>query len=400
DGKTVLFVNNREFKQCKILLLNVLVGDQSVEETNSIDGFAEKLDFKMEYEKEEVDITEEEEFLGHCSNLQAWVENNYDTNLLHRSIAFPLLKTLSEEGDRFAKQRFDEEVARRYKHGNDTVQRFLYEEGYISNLSNEDILKGFLSVEEAIFMEKIMGDWEQYSLIPHFGYLRKKARGKELYISLEDGKIRELEIAINRSRQSIPKEIENLQNLYSLDIFIEERCAGKIFNEMFCLPSVRSLDINCSVPETIPDSFDYFPNLHHLRISGNKTFKCPSVSFESSFKKITNLEWLDLNSVRLESIPNSIINLKKLERLSLFKTTLKTLPVPLICALKSLKVLELNYNFELGLKKREIKKLDHKIEQFSNRTMDDYLDHDIKKKLKKYRMSKEFRKKIKKLGKI
>ncbi|HEC41080.1 hypothetical protein LCGC14_1393190 [marine sediment metagenome] len=67
DGKTVLFVNNREFKQCKILLLNVPIGDQPDVEMNSIDEFAEKLNFRVEYEREYVDITEEEEFMGHCS---------------------------------------------------------------------------------------------------------------------------------------------------------------------------------------------------------------------------------------------------------------------------------------------------------------------------------------------
>jgi len=37
-------------------------------------------------------ITPEEEFWGHCSNLQTWVEHNYDTNILDDNLAFPLLK--------------------------------------------------------------------------------------------------------------------------------------------------------------------------------------------------------------------------------------------------------------------------------------------------------------------
>lgn len=27
------------------------------------------------------------EYWGHCSNMQVWAENNYDSRLLHRSIA-------------------------------------------------------------------------------------------------------------------------------------------------------------------------------------------------------------------------------------------------------------------------------------------------------------------------
>ena len=90
DEKTILFVDNQEFKQCKILLLNISTEDQSTEEIDPIDEFAENLDVTMEYEKK--NILPEEEFMGHCSNLQAWAENQYDTTILHRALAFPLLK--------------------------------------------------------------------------------------------------------------------------------------------------------------------------------------------------------------------------------------------------------------------------------------------------------------------
>lgn len=135
DGKTILFVNNQEFKQCKILLLNIPVGDQSVEEINSIDEIADKLDFRMENERKYLDITEEEEFMGHCSNLQAWVENKYATVLMHRTIAFPLLKALSDEVDELAKLKLKEEIIERFKYGNYTVQSYLFEEEYLKYLS-------------------------------------------------------------------------------------------------------------------------------------------------------------------------------------------------------------------------------------------------------------------------
>ncbi|HEC36748.1 MAG TPA: hypothetical protein ENI29_00840 [bacterium] len=217
-----------------------------------------------------------------------------------------------------------------------------------------------------------MGYWEPYSLVPHFGFLRKKNRGNELYLSLEDRKIMHLEIVIDSLRQSVPKEIEALQNLYSLDIFIEEDCKGNLFKEKFCLPSVRNLYIFCTVPVTISDSFDYFPNLRRLEISGFSLYNRPYVSFENSFKKLAKLEELDLKLVRLEKIPNSILNLTKLNWLNLFKTTLKKLPISLLYNLKSLETLELSYNFELDLKKREIKKLEKKVKFFIYSSLDDY----------------------------
>lgn len=73
------------------------------------------------------------------SNLQVWVECEYDTRLLHRNIAFPLLEKLTEAGDPLAKKRFKEEIAKRYSSKNPTVIKFLELEGYLKYLSNEEM---------------------------------------------------------------------------------------------------------------------------------------------------------------------------------------------------------------------------------------------------------------------
>jgi hypothetical protein len=364
DNKTVLYVNNREFKQCKYLLLDILDDEiEDVQEIKSIDDAAENLDNTMEYEK--LGILPEEEFIGHCSNLQAWVENHYDTDLLHRSLAFPLLKILSEEGDILARQRFREEIARRYRYGNITVQTFLFEESYLSYLSNEDIINGILTPKEAIFMEKVMSSGESYAIIPYFEKLRDIDPPKnKIFVSLDDGKIEELEIVLNEHLNQIPKEIENLTALHRLNIYINISYTDNIFEEKFSIPSVKYLTIICNSNVIIPDSFHYFPNLKYLRIRGLEPFNKPAISFENSFKKLTNLEELYLYFVKLKRIPNSIINLKKLKFLSINKTTLTTLPVSLICGLKSLRIFELNFNSGLEIQKKEIEELGKKIKQF------------------------------------
>ncbi|KKN63922.1 hypothetical protein LCGC14_0496950 [marine sediment metagenome] len=138
DNKTILYFNNEEFKQCKYLLLNIVKDEiENFQEIRSIDKAAENLDASMEYENKDI-LDPEVEFMGHCSNLQAWAENGYDSTLLHRNLAFPLLKTLAKEGDILAKQRFKEEIARRYKYGNYRVQAFLFEEGYLSYLTDAE----------------------------------------------------------------------------------------------------------------------------------------------------------------------------------------------------------------------------------------------------------------------
>ena len=363
DGKTVLLVNNREFRQCNILLLNIPIEVEFGEEINSIDKIAENLDFKMENEREYVNITVEEEFMGHCSNLQAWAENLYNTDLLHKSLAFPLLKSLSEEGDKFAKQRFAEEITRRYNRGNENVRNFLFSEGYISCLTNENIINGMLIPEEAIFIEKIIELGEQYEIVPYFAKMKGMSSDKS-YLSLEDGKINELEIRIGEDLNQIPKEIENLSNLKTLYISVSRIYDGNLFEEEFSVPSVRNLVILWASIEDLPDSFYYFPNLEYLRIRGPEVNMKPTISLEGSFKKLANLQELDLYSLDMKKIPESIVNLKKLRVLSLYKTTLKTLPVSLICNLSSLWTLELLYNHDLEIEKTEIEKLKKRFKGF------------------------------------
>ncbi|MEX2757571.1 MAG: leucine-rich repeat domain-containing protein, partial [Candidatus Sigynarchaeota archaeon] len=68
-----------------------------------------------------------EEVLAHASNLQAWVENDYDTRLLHANIAFPLLKELARAGDEKATRVLDAEIETRLRSGNQVTRQFILE---------------------------------------------------------------------------------------------------------------------------------------------------------------------------------------------------------------------------------------------------------------------------------
>ncbi len=363
DRKTVLYINNKEFKQCKRLLINIPIEDQTVQEIKSIDEAAEKLDRSMEDENKGI-LYPEEEFMGHCSNLQAWVENKYDTTFLHRALAFPLLYILSEEGDIIAKQRFKEEIARRYKHGNYVVQAYLFEEGYLSYLTSAEIFSGILSVEDGSFMEKVKYKSKRsYSPIPWFDLIRDIERSDRLFISVENGKIWELELEIDERLNQVPKEIENLTSLDRLTIYIRS-FSNNIFREKFKAESVKNLIISCDVSGiTIPDLIFYFPNLENLRIFGY--FGEPVVEFEESFKKLISLKTIFLDHVILAKLPDTITNLKKLTKLTLKNTSLQVLPLPLIENLESLKKLYLAANKELKMSEKKIKELKKKITYFT-----------------------------------
>ena len=100
DSKTNIYVGEELFTQCKYLMLEVPTDDLNLtDHIQSIDEAAEKLDKTFEYYPNPHLIPPDVEFWGHCSNIQAWVEYDYDTRILHSNLAFPLLKELTKAGD-------------------------------------------------------------------------------------------------------------------------------------------------------------------------------------------------------------------------------------------------------------------------------------------------------------
>ena len=138
--KTFLYVNGEEFIQCKFLLLKGAQKTTIKRPDDSIDSMSEELSTRLEEKiiPSVLGITPEIEFWGHSSNLQAWVENEYATELLHRDIAFPLLKKLTDAGDKLAEKAFKDEIARRFASKNPNVRKFLLEEGYLKYLKGTE----------------------------------------------------------------------------------------------------------------------------------------------------------------------------------------------------------------------------------------------------------------------
>ena len=140
-NRTNIYVNDQLFNQCKYLLLDIPQARmRDYTDIDSIDEAAESLDRSMEgHEGMYQGIPPETEFWGHCSNLQAWAENQYDTRILHRNLAFPLLKRLTEVGDPQAKKVFKQELVKRIGSGYSTVIEYLSAGGYFRYLSGPDI---------------------------------------------------------------------------------------------------------------------------------------------------------------------------------------------------------------------------------------------------------------------
>ena len=140
-GQTVIHIDKEPFHQCKYLLLNLTSKDfAKFEHIDSIDEAFEiynKMDRNHEKNHDLIDPISE--FMGHCSNLQAWYEYDYDLRILHSSLSIPLLKKLAFLGDRTAIIRLKESIATRIASKNYNTIIFYLNEKYLKLFSNEEL---------------------------------------------------------------------------------------------------------------------------------------------------------------------------------------------------------------------------------------------------------------------
>ncbi|KKK97737.1 hypothetical protein LCGC14_2649760, partial [marine sediment metagenome] len=138
NDETVIYLQGKPFIQCMRLVFQIpkerLDGYHYI---NSIDEAAEVKRAVLEDEGHVYQLNPEEEFWGHCSNLQVWIEHGYDTRLLHSNLSFPLLTHLMLAGDKKARRVFSEEIAKRCDDGYVPVILSLFESESFNYLSEE-----------------------------------------------------------------------------------------------------------------------------------------------------------------------------------------------------------------------------------------------------------------------
>ena len=132
SGKTVVLLDNSEFLLCTGVFINVNIKSGRLE-YDSVDEIIDDENMRTT-----VSVSPEEEFWVHCSNLQAWSENDYDTRLLHSNIAFPLLKKLARLGDPSAKRAFKDELVKRFLSDYAPTIIFLLKAGYLDVFTDEE----------------------------------------------------------------------------------------------------------------------------------------------------------------------------------------------------------------------------------------------------------------------
>ncbi|MFX1390509.1 MAG: leucine-rich repeat domain-containing protein [Promethearchaeota archaeon] len=354
-GRTMIYVNNRVFRQCMYLLLNIPCDRiDEYDEIKSIDEAAMKLDRSMERNHNK--IPPETEFWGHCSNIQAWADNQYDTRILHRNLAFPLLKALVDAGDPLAKRKFKEEIAMRYATGHPTVIRFLTQNGYLHYLSEDEFESmlidiDFPSIDEYVrlishFLNQINDPFSINEIKKKTTKFVNKFRFKYKYLILlkaiekipEFNRQEFIEIIYNKykNNRSFPllkflnKAHFNFSNLDIKMISYNQKLIGIIMDSKANLKNkmieniadIKGLEENSDEIKdldlahnriTVISGLENLKGLKKLNLRDNYIEKIEGL------ESLENLEYLDLSgNVNINKIPQ---NLNKLPNLKIVKLT-------------------------------------------------------------------------------
>ena len=333
-GKTVIYIKNEKFLQCKYLLIEIPKDKiKEFDDFTSIDDVSEKLDHSLEHDMKFNKLKPEVEFWGHSSNLQAWSENYYDTSLLHSNLAFPLLKKLTDVGDPMARRVFKDEIAERLTNLYTNVARYLIQENYLEYFNNEE-LKLMMDILfeqiEKIFKKKHVSNLDiieiesllsiiQTNLISSKTFLINRLKpvdiiNKETHLGFIHKNNRLIALAFNRcGLKTLSSSIGNFKNLEQL--YLTE-------NRLIYLPA----------------SIGFLPNLKKIDLSDNHLIELPD-----EIGNLKNLKELLLNHNVIQKLPESIIALKELEIFSIWGNQLKKLPKD-IYEMELLRVLGLSFN--------------------------------------------------------
>jgi len=256
-SKTLIYVCDDLFLTCQKIAINIVPFE--IEKYTDFNDIDDIIDFYKSHAptKEEISITPEEEFWGHCSNLQAWVENDYNTYFLSKNLSFPLLKELSSRGIPYFTTIFKEELIHRIKMGGiKTLLYFIVDTGenYLNYLTEEELFDYLLPFEEAEIIKNI-GKFIplEYTLTTSLRDSRRFSsvrEDKKMHFCIENNHISELEILLDVKTysdqyRSALLQVKNLRYLEELAIY-------------------RSYDVNNSDDRLFLKALHNFSNLSQI----------------------------------------------------------------------------------------------------------------------------------------
>lgn len=312
EDKTNIYVDNKIFRQCKSLIVHIPIKElDKYNDLTSIDDLEQnfpKSRYSPSYQ------SPEDEFWGHCSNIQVWVENDYDTKILHHSLAFPLLRELCRLGDNKAKKVFKDEIISRFINGSNQVKLFLLEEGFLRYFNFEEreiINEGLDELYSTSYFAKTYFSEEEIPLL----FDKQELNGIQEIIRPKD------------FSKSFTRKYNYLKPIYDITE-IEELKATTDITSLTLIQNyiteikglddftyLRELALNMNEIREIKN-LEHLQHLRRLSLPGNH------ISEIKGLENLTKLEYLNLNNNQISKI-EGLGCLRKLKVLKLRNNKIK-----------------------------------------------------------------------------
>jgi len=316
EDKTNIYIADKLFRQCKSLFFVNPQENEHQSEINSIDEAMELLSTSSD-----IEIPPAEEFWGHCSNIQTWVENDYNTQILDMRLAFPILNELSDLGDKKARFKFSEEIFRRYDEGGENIKDYLVSEGYLKK-TIDNPLYHLLCAEEADLILELQMKYNVKFKVDTTTY----ARNREEWVAvIKDRCISTLSLNYDEIK-SCP-DLNKLKNLKYAGLYVED---AEII-DIGCLPkSILQVTIKLESKgdSLIINNLSKLKNLRGLSVRNiNKTKKIhltiDELEFNNELESIA-FSYFHINTLGDNKLKNC---LNKLEYFTITNSTIKEIPI-------------------------------------------------------------------------
>ncbi len=294
-----------------------LDGSDGLIDIHSIDDIEQK-DRSSQYNQ--IEITPQEEFWGHCSNLQAWIENDYNTRLLHRSLAFHLLKELAALGDPKAKKMFKKEIIDTFSSHSIPVMLYLLLNGFLNDFSDEErhsINEGLDKIYTTSFFAKNLYP-ENCNILFHKHELDNNLEKYHLQPKLLSKQYtrRDLDIKIPSFIKKTPGEtITDITTISELKTNTDFTALGLFQNKITEIKGLdeltylRQVGLNCNEITEIKN-LDKIKKLRLLELPGNQITEIKALD------SLKNLEFLNLGDNKITK-KKGLDNLRNLKVLNL-----------------------------------------------------------------------------------
>jgi len=320
ERKSNVYINDLKFTQCKHLKINI--SKSNYKKYNDINSIDEIID--LDEEAPVVYIPPEVEFWAHCSNLQVWYENDYDTRLMDSKLAFPLLEKLAQEGDKIAKRVFKEEIIKRVLDGYVPTIMYLFEElEYLDNFYKEELWNFYeIITEKQNITEDVLFYVKSFilaTLIKEFNDIKAKNLFKTQLKNI--------------IRKGDNEKYLLLDEEYLLLEVLDRDAFWECFNEESEVLKAIENELKGYNFKLVNQKIDF--NLGHLLFKFEKNH-VTSIG-------ITSITWKGETDISIKTLPTALANLKKLKELYLIGLNLQEIP-KFIINLNNLEILDLSYN--------------------------------------------------------